>query len=82
MPARNDELTRANREVLLARKMKQVEEGRSAMVEYQRDRQATLANMAVLRAQRLAREAAAISPQPKVTKPKTRKVVRVRPRGI
>ena len=77
--AKTDQLSRASRETLLARKIKQAEEGRTALTEYRRDQQNALDNMAILRAQRLARDAA--SPAPKnVVKLPDQKVTRAKVR--
>ena len=50
------EEAKARRATLLARKITQVEEGRVAMADYQRDQQAMVARIATLKALRLAQQ--------------------------
>jgi hypothetical protein len=71
----DDHLAKARRAALLARKMKQGEESREAMADYESKQATTLTRTASLRAQRLAREAepkpiASMPDSPKVPKPK------------
>jgi hypothetical protein len=79
---KDDELSRSNRQALLARKMKQSEEGQLATSEYRHDQKHTLDNLALLKAQRLARESAVARVSLKrMPKPPVRKIKRVKPRG-
>ena len=67
----DNEEAKARRATLLARKTKQVEEGRVAMADYQRDQQANVARIATLKALRLAQP-----PEPVEVKPPKVKAVR------
>jgi hypothetical protein len=63
----------------LVKKTLQVEEGRLAMAEYQRDKTTALERMATLRAQRLARVVEVEPPKPKRTKKQAWTTLRTSP---
>ena len=71
--SKDTEEAQARRATLLARKMKQGEEGREAMADYVSDQAATLRRTVTLREQRLARDA---EPEPMAVKPAKPKAVR------
>lgn len=73
-PFSNSDEAKARRATLLARKMLQLDEGRTAMDDYHRSHEATLERTAKLRALRLAQQAVPAEAKPikpkKPTKPK------------
>jgi hypothetical protein len=81
-PFRDDDEAKARKATLLARKIAQADEGRTAMADYERQQLATLDRTAKLKALRLAQEA---QPEPvavKPTKPKSKPKVFKRKRAV
>ena len=71
-PFSDSDEAKARRATLLARKMTQADEGRTAMDDYHRSHQATLERTAKLRALRLAQEALPVEAKPEKAKKSTK----------
>jgi hypothetical protein len=74
-PFRDSDEAKARRATLLARRISQADEGRTAMADYQRDQQATIDRTAKLRALRLAQRSEPVElkkPAKPKRKPKSR----------
>jgi hypothetical protein len=71
-PFSESDEAKARRATLLARKMSQLDEGRTAMDEYHRSHEATLERTAKLRALRLAQQALPVEAKPEKAKKPTR----------
>ena len=72
-PFRTEDEAKARKATLLARKIAQTDEGRTAMADYERQQAATLERTAKLKALRLAQE---VKPEVLVTPPPKPKAVR------
>ena len=71
-PFKDSDEAKARRATLLARKMTQADEGRTAMADYERQQQATIDRTAKLKALRLAKEAVPVEAKPKKPKRKAK----------